>query len=164
MACALCVVLAAMQPAGFAFGQAPRRAQAALSNAIAPGEAGLIVGSVWGHDNLPVAHPLVRLRDLSRGRIVRGAEGDADGRFTFEAVPSGSYLVELVDDRGGVVAVGHMFSLGSSETVSTFIRLTSRPGWFDGFFSNAAAAALTAAASLGVTALGNGTQPASARF
>jgi hypothetical protein len=164
VACALCVVLAAMQPAGSAFGQAPHTARAALSNAIAPTAAGLIVGSVWGHDNLPVANPLVRLRDLSSGRIVRGAEGDADGRFTFERIPAGSYLVELVNDRGGVVAVGHMFSLGPTETISTFIRLTSRPGWFDGFFSNAAAAALSAAAALGVTAVGNGTQPASARF
>ena len=56
-----------------------------------------------------------------------------------------------------------MFGVGADETVATFIRLGTRVPWYSGFFTNAAAAALAAAASLGVTAVGDGGQPASAR-
>jgi hypothetical protein len=57
-----------------------------------------------------------------------------------------------------------MLTVGSGDTVATFIRLANRAGFFDKFFGNAAAAALATAASLGVTAIGDGGQPASARF
>jgi hypothetical protein len=62
-----------------------------------------------------------------------------------------------------VRGVGQMFSIAHGETVATFIRLGAQVPWYHGFFTNAAAAALASAASLGVTAVGQGTQPASAR-
>jgi hypothetical protein len=125
---------------------------------------GTIIGTAWQHDNSPISYALVRLRNVAGGRIVMGTEANAQGRFTFLQVAPGSYVVELVDAGGDVRAVGQMFSLGSGETVATFIRLGTQVPWFSGFFGNAAAAVLATAASLGVTAVGNGPQPASARF
>ena len=125
---------------------------------------GTITGSAWHADNSPVSHALLRLRNVTTGRVVTGTQADAAGRFTFLSVASGSYLVELVDEGGRVKGIGQMFSVGPGEAVGTFIRLGAQVPWYSGFFSNAAAAALASAASLGVTAVGDGVQPASARF
>ena len=124
---------------------------------------GAISGTAWKLDDSPIADARLRLRDVSAGLILMEAQADALGRFLFLRVPPGNYVVELVDDKDRVLALGHVFTLGPGETVVTFIRLGSRVPWYDGFFSNAAASAMAAAASLGVTALGEGAQPASAR-
>jgi hypothetical protein len=39
------------------------------------------------------------------------------------------------------------------ETVATFVRLGSKAPWFNGFFSNAAAAVASSAAAAGITAV-----------
>lgn len=126
-------------------------------------DAGTVTGTVWNRNDTPVALPRVRLRDVTSGQIVRVTQGDDRGRFTFLKVPSGSYIVELVDRSGTVLALGQMFTLGPLETVATFLRLGASVPWYAGFFSNAAAAALASAAALGLTAVGNGGQPASGR-
>jgi hypothetical protein len=110
-----------------------------------------------------VAHARLRLRDVTNGQILQATQADELGRFTFIKVPPGRYLVELVDRSGTVVALGQMFALGPVETIATFIRLSAAIPWYAGFFSNAAAAALASAATLGLTAVGNGGQPASGR-
>jgi hypothetical protein len=153
------IAVMAVCPVARAMGQ--HTAQAGVATSLR--QPGTIVGTVWKHDNTPVPNGLLRLRDVASGRILMGTQADALGRFSFPVVPAGSYLLELVNERGDVLAVGQMFSLRLNETVATFIRLGARAPWYSGFFSNAAAAALVSAAALGVTAVGNGGQPASAR-
>lgn len=126
-------------------------------------DAGSVTGTVWNRNDTPVFPARLRLRDVTSGSIVRTTEGDHLGRFTFVRVPPGSYIVELVDNSGSVMALGPMFTLGPLETIATFIRLGTAAPWYSGFFSNAAAAALASAAALGLTAVGNGGQPASGR-
>jgi hypothetical protein len=125
---------------------------------------GTVTGTVWRANDAPVANAALQLRDVTTGLIVRATRGDELGRFTFLKVTAGSYIVELVDDNKNVLALGEMFSIGPTETVATFIRLGTATAWYGGFFGNAAAAAIAAAATVGVTALGHGGQPASARF
>ena len=125
---------------------------------------GTVVGTAWNPDKTPIAYALLRLRDVTAGLVLMGTRADGAGRFTFTDVPAGSYLVELVDDDGRVLAVGQIFRMTPAESVVTFVRLTARVPWFGGFFGNAAAAVLTTAAALGVTAIGSGGQPASPRF
>ena len=126
-------------------------------------DAGTVTGTVWNRNDTPVALPRLRLRDVTTGRVVGVTQGDDLGRFTFVRVSSGSYIVELVDRSGSVLALGQMFTLGPLETVATFLRLGASVPWYAGFFSNAAAVALASAAALGLTAVGNGGQPASGR-
>jgi hypothetical protein len=167
LSCALGVALvSAILPAPLVFGRPWTEQQPGPALGITTGlrQPGAVIGTVWRHDNSPVSNALVRLRNITTGRIMMGAQSDAMGRFSFSAVAAGSFIVELVDQGGSIRAVGQMFSVGPGDTVATFIRLPSRAGWFDGFFTNAAAAALATAASLGVTAVGDGVQPASARF
>lgn len=172
--CALGLALVAAQPVAPALAAAgDQTASAGVQAAARPAGNGLgvvahrsgtVVGTAWRHDNSPLVSALLRLRNLTTGRVVMGASTDEVGRFSFPHVPPGSYIVELVDEAGSIRAVGQMLTVGSGDTVATFIRLANRAGFFDKFFGNAAAAALATAASLGVTAVGDGGQPASARF
>jgi hypothetical protein len=125
---------------------------------------GVVTGTVWRSDNTPLPDAPLQLRDTSTGQIVRSTRANELGRFTFSQVSPGHYVVELIDENRHVLALGEMFSLGPTETVATFVRLAAPGRWYGGFFTNAAAAAIAAAATMGVTALGNGGQPASPRF
>jgi hypothetical protein len=164
--CVMCAAMALVSAqAGPSIGQTRTPPQSTtVGSAVTLRQGGAITGTAWMYDNSPIVNGLLRLRNLTTGRIVQGTQSDAQGRFAFGAVPAGNYLVELVDGSGGIRAVGQMFTVNSGETVATFIRLGARGGWFDGFFGNAAAAAVSAAASLGLTAVGTGGQPASPRF
>ena len=125
---------------------------------------GTVTGTVWRRDDSPLPDAPLQLRDVTTGQVVRSTRGDRAGRFTFVKVNAGSYIVELVDESRNVLALGQMFSIGQTETVATFIRLgASASSWYGGFFGSAAAAVLAAAAAAGVTAIGNGGQPASGR-
>jgi hypothetical protein len=122
-----------------------------------------IVGVAWNADDSPIPDARVRLRNLASGRLEAAAVGNAAGHFTFSGVAGGSYVIELVNDRGRVLAVSHAFVVAQGETVATFVRLGTRVPWFAGFFRNAAAAAVSSAASLGVTALTPVAPPVSAK-
>jgi hypothetical protein len=154
--------LVALLPAGHlgrAYGQDP---QVRLRETIRT-DSGTVTGTVVHHDDTPVANAHLRLRDVTTGRTVQTTEADEAGRFTFSRVAPGSYLVELVDRRQTVLAVGRTFGITPPETVTTFIRLPGSARWYAGFFRNAAILALASAAALGVSARANGGQPASGR-
>jgi hypothetical protein len=122
---------------------------------------GSIAGSVWDAQDRAIPDALVRLRNVGTGHIAATARANASGQFTMRAVHPGNYVIEVVKHDGSIVGVGHAFAVAPGETVATFVRLSANPPWFAGFFSNAAAAAVAGAASLGVTAIGPGAQPSS---
>lgn len=159
----LVVCLTVMAVAG-AFPGHRALAQTPASRAMLTAHAGTIAGTARDAVDKPVAAARLRLRDLTAGRILMTTRADQEGQFRFTGVPAGSYFVELVDEGGNVLAVGHTFAMAPAETVTTLIRLGGRAAWYRGFFSNAALAAISSAAGLGVTAVGNGFQPASGRF
>lgn len=131
---------------GLALGVAGATARAADPSAS-------IAGTAWKADNTPLPGARVRLRSVVTGKITGAALADDHGQFRFDQVPAGTYIVELVDESGSVLAVGHVFSAASDDTVATFVRLNTHVPWYDGFFANAAAAAIATAASEGITAL-----------
>ena len=162
---AVAVAVAVTLASGAATAQAgrPEQQTAAVGSTVVVRHPGAVSGIAWHHDDTPVSHALLRLRDVATGRVVMNTQADAAGRFTFSPVAPGGYLVELVDRDGHVRGVSQMFSIVPDETVATFIRLGAHVPWYQGFFTGAAAAVLASAASLGVTAVGDGGQPASAR-
>jgi hypothetical protein len=121
-----------------------------------------IQGNVWTADNAPIPNAKLRLRNVITGKIAAVAQANDAGQFTFSDIEPASYVVELVNDSAAVLAVGHLFSIGSGETVATFVRLGTKTPWFSGFFANAAAAVASSAASQGITALAPIGRPASA--
>ncbi|PYR95024.1 MAG: hypothetical protein DMF84_03270 [Acidobacteria bacterium] len=122
-----------------------------------------IMGAAWNADNSPIPEAKLRLRNAITGRIEATTIADTSGHFTFLNIEGGTYLVELVNDSGRVLTVGHAFMVAPGETIATFVRLGARVPWFAGFFENAAAAATSSAASLGVTALAPVAPPVSAK-
>ena len=62
-----------------------------------------------------------------------------------------------------MLAVGDLFGVTAGSQATTIVRLSAKTPWFAGFFGNAAAAAIAAASTLGVTAIGSNGSPASAQ-
>jgi hypothetical protein len=150
----LFVMVAGVRPAG--------QNSAAPASASRPdvSKPGSVVGSAWNADNSGIPGARLRLRNVSTGKIAASVMADPLGQFRFDAAP-GSYLIELVDESGKLLSVGQVFTIAEGETVATFVRLGTKLPWIAGFFSNAAAAAITAAASQGVTALAPVARPVS---
>src|SRR5204862_3084520 len=90
--------------------------------------------------------------------VVSAAESSTSGQFVFPAIRRGFYVVELLSDSGKVLAVGPGIRVEGGETVSTLVRLPSRRSGYGALFSNTAAGVIAVASSVGVTALGTGTQ------
>lgn len=122
---------------------------------------GSIAGAAWNADNTGLSGARLRLRHIGTGKITGAATADESGRFRFDNVAEGTYVIELVDESGKVLAVGHVFTIAKGQTVATFVRLGTRVPWFSGFFSNAAATAISSAASQGITALAPVARPVS---
>lgn len=125
-----------------------------------PVETGVVRGVVWSGDNSPIPHASVRLRNIETGRVVAASETSSEGRFVFLEIARSSYLVELMAENGKVRAVGPAFRIEPGQTVSTYVRLPTRR-WYSGMFSNAAAAVIAAASSVGLTAVGTDGPPIS---
>jgi len=122
---------------------------------------GIVVGMAWKGDSTPFPQARIRLRNVQTGRGMARTESDAEGRFRFDRVEPGLYVVELLSDQDRVLAVGDLFSVIAGGEVRTFVRLSSKAPWFGGFFGSAAAAVISAASTLGVTAVGSGGRPVS---
>ncbi|MGH9409291.1 MAG: carboxypeptidase-like regulatory domain-containing protein [Vicinamibacterales bacterium] len=121
-----------------------------------------VLGAAWHSDNSPIPGAHLRLRNVMTGRIEATAIANTEGRFTFESLERGTYLVELVADNGKILTVGHPFTVEPGETVATFVRLGTKVPWMRSFFANTAAAAAASAASEGITAIAPVARPASA--
>ena len=112
-----------------------------------------VTGTVWDAAESGVGGARVRLRNVVTGGIEAMATTEGTGQFQFADVEPGTYIVEVVNGQGGIAAVGQSFTVGAGESLATFVRLGPKVPWTAGFFGNAAAAAVAAAASIGVTAI-----------
>jgi hypothetical protein len=126
---------------------------AAAANGRATGKASSVVGAAWHHDNTAIKSANLRLRNVVTGKILAIAKANDLGRFTFDSVEPGTYVVELVNDSGRVQAVSHVFMVAPGETVATFVRLDAHKSWAAAFFSSTAGAIVATAATEGITAL-----------
>ena len=160
------------QAQNFGTPESGRRASVTTSRAIdvddraairrpAAGMTGTVQGTAWRGDTTPLPQARIRLRNLHTGRGVAVAVTNSDGRFRFDLVEPGAYVVELLSANDKVIAVGDLFGVSADMQSITFVRLSAKSPWFGGFFGNAAAAAIAAASTLGVTATGSNGRPAS---
>lgn len=112
-----------------------------------------VLGAAWHHDNTPIKDANLRLRNVVTGKVLAVAKANDLGRFTFDNVEPGTYVVELVNDSGRVQTVSHVFTVAPGETVATFVRLDAHKSWATSFFSSTAGAIVATAATEGITAL-----------
>jgi hypothetical protein len=154
---AMVVGAALLLAAGPGLAQAPAEPPPAAASTTV----GAVDGSAWKGDAQPYPHARIRLRSVDTGRGVARTVSDGDGQFRFERVDPGAYVVELLSSGDKVLAVGDLFGVAAGGQATTLVRLSSKAPWVAGFFGNAAAAAITAASTLGVTAVGSNGSPAS---
>lgn len=155
------IVVAALLLAVSGVSRATAQTPSRPPSAAAPTTFGAVTGTAWKGDTTPYPQARIRLRNVETGRSVARTVSDANGRFRFERADPGVYVVELVSNEDKVLAVGDLFSVTAGNQSPTFVRLGSKAPWVAGFFGNAAAAAIAAASTLGVTAVGSNGSPAS---
>jgi hypothetical protein len=102
-------------------------------------------------DNTPIPNAIIRLRNVVSGKIEATTVANLVGRFAFQQTAPGTYLVELVNQRSQVLAVGQTFTVGPGETVATFVRLGSQGRWFNILFGNAALTVAAGVATVGLS-------------
>jgi hypothetical protein len=140
---------------------APPPAKAGVRAASASSRSTVVMGSAWGPKNTPVPGARLQLRNVVNGKVVARTIADDAGRFAFTDLEGGTYVVEVVNEAGKIVSVGHAFGVAPGESVATFVRLGTKAPWFPNFFGNTATAVTTAASSQGVTALAPVQEPLS---
>ncbi len=89
--------------------------------AAAPQVAGTISGFAKEAGGQPAANVVVRLRNVENGQIAGVVRTEPTGAFTFANVPAGSYVVEIVDGAGRVLATGASIGLAQKATVGGII-------------------------------------------
>jgi hypothetical protein len=115
-----------------------------------------IEGGAWHANNTPIPQARLRLRSVVTGAVEATTQANEAGEFTFSEIAEGAYLVELVNERGKVLAVSQSFTIAPGETVATFVRLGPKVPWYNGFFGSAALAVTSTAAVAGVAAMAPG--------
>jgi hypothetical protein len=123
------------------------------------GTAGVqVLGFAWNEDDTPVDYPVLRIRDLQKGREAGRTTGTATGRFSFDRLGGGVYLIELIDSKDHIVAVRQPLVVIPGETVGTFIRIDDTVGDLD-LFGGSAPGLLEAATNARVRPVGGGFAP-----
>ena len=154
------IAMTTLAPAATA--QTPQAARAHVTASSTPVvTTGVVVGTAWRGDTTPYPQARIRLRNVETGRGVARTECDRDGKFRFTQVDPGAYVVELMSDQDKVLAVGDLFGVAAGSEATTLVRLSAKTPWYGGFFGNAAAAVISAASTLGVTAVGTTGRPVS---
>lgn len=86
---------------------------------------GRVVGFAYTANNSAIVDARVQLRNTVSGQIAGAVVSNAAGEFVFDRVPPGSYVIEMVNPSGGVMALGHPFTVAAGETVATFVRMAN---------------------------------------
>jgi hypothetical protein len=89
---------------------------------------GQVMGTARSEAGSPIANATVRLRNSATGDVVATSKTTATGEFSFGNVPTGSYVVELVDGNGAVIATSAAVSLAPGATSVTGVALTAAVG------------------------------------
>jgi hypothetical protein len=100
---------------------------------------------------------VLRIRDLQEGREAGRTTGTATGRFSFDSLNGGAYLIELLDAKDRILAVGQPLVVIPGETVATVIRLSDTAVTGDSqLFGGSAPGLLEAANNAPVRPVGGG--------
>jgi hypothetical protein len=124
--CALALASAAPVTAGqvAVTAGATARAQAfGVSESLA-GEQARITGRVTSRGGTPVANATVRARSLVTGQIAGSSSTDSAGQFAI-IVHSGSYILEVVDTAGQIIATSPFIAAAAGNVAATTLTVTA---------------------------------------
>ena len=150
----LCVAGLGLPTAAFASGQQ----QAQSVN-------GKVAGIAKHSTGQPVTNQAIRLRSVADSQVVATGTTDGTGAFTFTNVPKGTYVVELLDGSGQVIATSTAVTLNAtpagmsvtgvlvtlSDTVPAAAAVGAGAGAAHGFFTSTAGILLLVGAGAATT-------------
>ena len=85
-----------------------------------------IVGHVIDIRHSPVAFAQVRLRNLLTGQVAQTATADDNGEYQFIIDEPSTYVVEMLELDGYVIALSNAGTLARYETLQTVVQLPGR--------------------------------------
>ncbi len=85
-----------------------------------------VIGQVLDIRQTPVANARVQLRSLVSGLVQLQDETDANGAYTFIVDTPGTYVVEMTQVDGYVLALSNAGALARFETLQTLVMLPGR--------------------------------------
>ena len=111
----------------------------------------LINGVAVDSDRQPLKNVRVRLRNLDVNQIEQTAMSNERGEFSFAVRAEVTYVVELTDQSGKVVAVGDVVRTNVGEVAGAVVALPSRLPALAGMFGDTASSVISAATGTGLT-------------
>lgn len=114
----------------------------------------IVAGQTQDSAGAPLQFARVRIRNLDTGAIVGQSTSSHLGEFSFLVPGDATYVVEMIDKKGGqVLAVSPAVTTKTGEAVGVIVKLPAKLPTMAGFFGNTAAAILSAASAAGITAV-----------
>lgn len=111
----------------------------------------LINGVAVDGDRMPLKRASLRLRNLDTNTIEQTTTTNEAGEFSFAVRPGISYVVEIADQAGRVVAVGDVILASVGDVAGTVVALPSRLPALAGLFGDTASSVISAATGIGLT-------------
>jgi hypothetical protein len=116
-----------------------------------------IDGTVLGKDGKPMANVCVQLKNLDSGQVAASGKSGTDGKYAFDGVKPGNYVVEVLDANcQTVVATSAALTAAAAGGALTGIGVTvgaAAAAAGGGFFSSTAGVLLIAGAGAGIVAV-----------
>ena len=116
-----------------------------------------IDGAVLDKDGKPMANACVQLKNLDSGQVAASSKSAADGKYAFEGVKAGNYVVEVLDSNcQNVVATSAALTAAAAGGALTGIGVTvgaAGAAAGAGFFSSTAGVLLMAGVGAGIVAV-----------
>jgi hypothetical protein len=85
-----------------------------------------IIGQVVDIRQVPVAYARVQLRSLINGTVQQESSADGNGKYQFLVDTPGTYVVEMVQVDGYILALSNAATLARFETLQTVVQLPGR--------------------------------------
>jgi hypothetical protein len=117
----------------------------------------VIQGNAVNSSNAPMGETLVRLRDARFGRVVETRATDKAGRFAFNVLDPGSYVVEILGTDQTLLAASQILNVNAGDMISAIVKLplsvTPFAGILNSSIAPSAAMMATQAAANGIVAV-----------
>lgn len=127
--------------------------------AVAQHGQGTIRGRAADHNARPLPNAPVRVRNIATMEIDTISTANERGEFNFVVQPEIPYMVEVTDHAGRVIAVSSVIVAHAGEVTTALVTVPARLPALASLLGDTAAAVISAATGVGMTALEPAPEP-----